>query len=71
MQRGGRYMRKEEDDAHLTDTSVDYFGKALLRAGYQYYGSEPLYSGEMSRISSSPTIIPLMIILMFFHCEYA
>jgi hypothetical protein len=24
---------------------VDYFGKQLLRAGYAYYGSEPMYSG--------------------------
>lgn len=38
-------MTPEEDAAKDTDTSVDYFGKALLKAGYQYYGSEPLYSG--------------------------
>lgn len=25
--------------------SVDYFGEQLLAAGYNYYGSEPLYSG--------------------------
>eukprot|EP00920_Eleutheroschizon_duboscqi_P009167 GHVT01020968.1.p1 GENE.GHVT01020968.1~~GHVT01020968.1.p1 ORF type:complete len:231 (+),score=44.11 GHVT01020968.1:405-1097(+) len=27
------------------DASVDYFGKALLRGGYSYYGTELLYSG--------------------------
>ena len=26
-------------------TAVDYFGKQLREAGYNYYGSEPLYSG--------------------------
>jgi hypothetical protein len=24
---------------------VDYFGQQLLKAGYAYYGSEPMYSG--------------------------
>jgi DNA-directed RNA polymerase I subunit RPA2 len=33
------------DSDESTETSVDYFGKALQRAGYQYYGSEPMYSG--------------------------
>ncbi|KAL7714140.1 DNA-directed RNA polymerase subunit beta [Entamoeba marina] len=27
------------------DRAVDYFGKQLLKHGYNYYGSEPLYSG--------------------------
>jgi DNA-directed RNA polymerase I subunit RPA2 len=27
------------------DTAVDYFGKQLLTAGYNYYGNEPMYSG--------------------------
>ncbi|KAM6496181.1 DNA-directed RNA polymerase I polypeptide 2, partial [Amanita muscaria] len=27
------------------DTAVDYFGKQLLAAGYNYYGHEPMYSG--------------------------
>ncbi|KAG8965474.1 DNA-directed RNA polymerase I subunit rpa2 [Tulasnella sp. 419] len=26
-------------------TAVDYFGKQLLEAGYNYYGNEPMYSG--------------------------
>ncbi|GBG30912.1 DNA-directed RNA polymerase subunit beta [Hondaea fermentalgiana] len=26
-------------------TAIDYFGAQLARAGYNYYGSEPLYSG--------------------------
>ncbi|EMD40372.1 hypothetical protein CERSUDRAFT_148338 [Gelatoporia subvermispora B] len=28
-----------------SDTAVDYFGEQLLAAGYNYYGSEPMYSG--------------------------
>ncbi|TFK72054.1 beta and beta-prime subunits of DNA dependent RNA-polymerase [Pluteus cervinus] len=27
------------------DTAVDYFGRQLLAAGYNYYGNEPMYSG--------------------------
>ncbi|KAI0268303.1 hypothetical protein BC834DRAFT_821739 [Gloeopeniophorella convolvens] len=27
------------------DTAIDYFGKQLRAAGYNYYGSEPMYSG--------------------------
>lgn len=28
-----------------TDTAIDYFGKQLLASGYNYFGSEPMYSG--------------------------
>ena len=38
-QDGTPFMFSEEDRA------VDYFGKQLLDAGYNYYGSEPMYSG--------------------------
>ncbi|EKM79946.1 hypothetical protein AGABI1DRAFT_119994 [Agaricus bisporus var. burnettii JB137-S8] len=27
------------------DTAIDYFGKQLSAAGYNYYGNEPMYSG--------------------------
>ncbi|THV08193.1 DNA-directed RNA polymerase I polypeptide 2 [Dendrothele bispora CBS 962.96] len=27
------------------DTAIDYFGKQLRAAGYNYYGNEPMYSG--------------------------
>lgn len=27
------------------ETAVDYFGHQLVRAGYNYYGNEPMYSG--------------------------
>ncbi|KAF9478398.1 DNA-directed RNA polymerase I polypeptide 2 [Pholiota conissans] len=27
------------------DTAIDYFGKQLTAAGYNYYGNEPMYSG--------------------------
>lgn len=30
---------------HDDDPAVDYFGKQLARAGYNYYGTEPMYSG--------------------------
>ncbi|KAL8430783.1 hypothetical protein Efla_004019 [Eimeria flavescens] len=45
--RGGRYRTPEEEAAaqEQGDTPVDYFGKALLASGYQYYGKEELYSG--------------------------
>jgi len=28
-----------------SDTAIDYFGKQLRAAGYNYYGNEPMYSG--------------------------
>jgi DNA-directed RNA polymerase I subunit RPA2 len=28
-----------------TDTAVDYFGHQLMKAGYNYHGNEPMYSG--------------------------
>lgn len=37
--KSGIYRFSEED------TAVDYFGKQLLAAGYNYYGNEPMYSG--------------------------
>ncbi|KAI9292562.1 putative DNA-directed RNA polymerase I subunit RPA2 [Neoconidiobolus thromboides FSU 785] len=27
------------------DTATDYFGEQLIKAGYNYYGNEPMYSG--------------------------
>lgn len=27
------------------NTAVSYFGEQLLKAGYNYYGNEPMYSG--------------------------
>lgn len=29
------------------NTAVDYFGEQLIKAGYNYYGNEPMYSGTM------------------------
>ncbi|OEH75404.1 DNA-directed RNA polymerase I subunit [Cyclospora cayetanensis] len=45
--RGERYRTPEEEAIAEAqgDTPVDYFGKALLASGYQYYGREELYSG--------------------------
>ncbi|CDJ46216.1 DNA-directed RNA polymerase I subunit RPA2, putative [Eimeria brunetti] len=45
--RGERYRTPEEEAIaqEQGDTPVDYFGKALLASGYQYYGREELYSG--------------------------
>ncbi|PHJ17875.1 dna-directed rna polymerase i subunit [Cystoisospora suis] len=47
VKRGERYRTpKEEEQAEKeAEKPVDYFGKALMRAGYQYYGTEELYSG--------------------------
>ncbi|PFH35445.1 DNA-directed RNA polymerase I RPA2 [Besnoitia besnoiti] len=47
VKRGERYRTPEEERQaqQEPETPVDYFGKALLRAGYQYYGTEELYSG--------------------------
>jgi DNA-directed RNA polymerase I subunit RPA2 len=28
-----------------SDTAIEYFGKQLVAAGYNYYGNEPMYSG--------------------------
>jgi DNA-directed RNA polymerase beta subunit len=42
------YSRNFEHGFHRfseEDTAVDYFGKQLLTAGYNYYGNEPMYSG--------------------------
>ncbi|CBZ50178.1 DNA-directed RNA polymerase,related [Neospora caninum Liverpool] len=47
VKRGERYRTPEEERQaeDEPETPVDYFGKALMRAGYQYYGTEELYSG--------------------------
>ncbi|EPR58357.1 DNA-directed RNA polymerase I RPA2, partial [Toxoplasma gondii GT1] len=47
VKRGERYRTPEEERQAQDEpeTPVDYFGKALMRAGYQYYGTEELYSG--------------------------
>lgn len=31
------------------DTAIEHFGNELVRAGYRYYGTEPLYSGVSGR----------------------
>uniref|UniRef100_A0A0G4FAA5 DNA-directed RNA polymerase subunit beta n=1 Tax=Chromera velia CCMP2878 TaxID=1169474 RepID=A0A0G4FAA5_9ALVE len=45
----GSYLLSEpprpKEDEGEEETTGDYFGKALLAAGYQYYGKECLYSG--------------------------
>ncbi|GIX64657.1 DNA-directed RNA polymerase I RPA2 [Babesia caballi] len=46
-ERGGRYMTPEEDAAATEDDVVDYFGKTLLQAGYNYYGTESMYCGTL------------------------
>eukprot|EP01054_Gregarina_sp_Poly1_P002617 Gregarina_sp_Poly_1__2616@NODE_170_length_12067_cov_151_813333_g151_i0_p5_GENE_NODE_170_length_12067_cov_151_813333_g151_i0NODE_170_length_12067_cov_151_813333_g151_i0_p5_ORF_typecomplete_len309_score30_63RNA_pol_Rpb2_6/PF00562_28/2_2e51RNA_pol_Rpb2_7/PF04560_20/4_4e27_NODE_170_length_12067_cov_151_813333_g151_i032254151 len=43
--RGRRYMTEDELKEYKTESPVDFFGKSLLRKGYQYYGCEALYSG--------------------------
>ncbi|CDR95040.1 DNA-directed RNA polymerase, beta subunit, putative [Babesia bigemina] len=46
-ERGGRYMTEEEEAAQTEDDVVDYFGKTLLQAGYDYYGTESMYCGTL------------------------
>lgn len=43
--RGNQYMTSAQLKNYKYDNPVDYFGKTLLNAGYQYYGTEPLHSG--------------------------
>ncbi|KAK2198336.1 bifunctional RNA polymerase [Babesia duncani] len=41
--------KKYHDELQYTDQDdvVDYFGKTLLHAGYEYYGTEPMYCGTL------------------------
>lgn len=41
----GRYMDATPFQFSENDRAVDYFGEQLVKAGYHYYGSEPMYSG--------------------------
>ncbi|KAK1938441.1 putative DNA-directed RNA polymerase, beta subunit [Babesia divergens] len=46
-ERGQRYMSAEEELSKTEDDVVDYFGKTLLQAGYEYYGTESMYCGTL------------------------
>ncbi|EDO06154.2 DNA-directed RNA polymerase Rpb2 domain 6 family protein [Babesia bovis T2Bo] len=46
-ERGFRYMSKEEELSKTEDDVIDYFGKTLLQAGYDYYGTESMYCGSL------------------------
>ncbi|GFE54518.1 DNA-directed RNA polymerase I subunit [Babesia ovis] len=46
-ERGGRYMSEAEEASKTEDDVVDYFGKTLLQAGYDYYGTESMYCGTL------------------------
>jgi DNA-directed RNA polymerase I subunit RPA2 len=36
---------EHNDPTRSKYTAADYFGQQLLKAGYNYYGNEPMYSG--------------------------
>lgn len=40
-------MSAEEELSKTEDDVVDYFGKTLLQAGYEYYGTESMYCGTL------------------------
>ena len=33
----------------MNKTPADYFGEQLLKAGYNYHGNEPMYSGATGK----------------------
>ena len=41
----GTYQQFSAFQSFENDSAVDYFGKELLKAGYNYYGTETMYSG--------------------------
>jgi len=41
----GKYQNGSPFQFSEEDRAIDYFGKQLLQAGYNYVGTEPLYSG--------------------------
>jgi DNA-directed RNA polymerase I subunit RPA2 len=41
----GIYQDSTPFQFHEEDKIIDYMGEQLLSSGYQYHGSEPLYSG--------------------------
>ena len=45
------FFRYVSDDLKDND-AIDHFGKQLEEAGYNYYGTEVLYSGEYSNFDS-------------------
>ncbi|AFZ81233.1 DNA-directed RNA polymerase subunit beta, putative [Theileria equi strain WA] len=46
-ERGQKYASDDEGDDTNHDDVVDYFGKTLLMAGYDYYGTEAMYCGTL------------------------
>ena len=40
-----RTLHKSQLGPQANMTPVEYFGEQLRKAGYNYYGTEPLYSG--------------------------
>lgn len=42
---------------HEEQKVIDYFGEQLLKAGYHYYGSEPMYSGVSGELMQADIFI--------------
>ena len=43
----GYFQDSQPFQTYYNDSAVDYFGKELAKAGYEYYGNETMYSGTM------------------------
>mmetsp|Transcript_36269 Transcript_36269/g.6489 ORF Transcript_36269/g.6489 Transcript_36269/m.6489 type:complete len:99 (+) Transcript_36269:117-413(+) len=41
----GLFQNSVPFQRYYNDSAIDYFGEELSKAGYQYYGSEMMYSG--------------------------
>lgn len=41
----GNFIETRPFESYMDDDAVDYFGKELLKHGYNYYGNETMYSG--------------------------
>jgi len=50
----------EEDKGDEWDDSIDYFGKALTQAGFEYYGTEPMYSGLFGGLMEADIFIGIV-----------
>lgn len=41
----GKFIDVKTFEKYKDDDAVDYFGKELVKQGYNYYGNETMYSG--------------------------
>lgn len=53
----GMYQDSTPFKFHEENRVIDYMGEQLAKAGYNYYGSEPLYSGISGKIMQAEIFI--------------